>query len=81
MKNLDLLPTPQPQNTSDMLGIQRLEQAKTEANINTEQYTYYAINNEQNRNSIKHKSFPYFNGIGVDKSHTRIFYYFNNPEG
>ena len=81
MKKLDLLSTPQPKNTNDILGIQRLEQAKTEANINTDRYTYYAINNERNRHSIKCNSFPYFNGIWVDKNHTRIFYYFNNPEG
>lgn len=81
MKNLDLLPTPQPQNTTNILAIQHLEDAKTDANINTDQYTYYAINNERNRSSITHNEFPFFSGIGVNKDKTQIFYYFNNPEG
>ena len=81
LQRLKLLKTPQPKNTNDILAIQRLEQAKKDANINTDQYIYYAINNDQNRNSIKYQSFPYYSGIGIDKNQTHIFYYFNNPEG
>lgn len=58
-----------------------VEQAKSEANIDTQKYDYYAIDNKRNKNLYEHKIFPYYCGIGVDQNNKKIFYYYINPEG
>ena len=80
-QRLNLLPPTQTQDTRDIIAIQHIEQAKSDANINTDKYTYYAIDNNYNRSLISHKEFPFFSGIGINKDKTQIFYYFVNPEG
>lgn len=70
-----------PDNTTEWNAFYNMEQAKYDAKINTDKYTYYAINNERNNNLYQQKTFPYFSGIGVDKTNKKILYYYINPEG
>ncbi len=41
--------------------------------------TYYVLDNADNRHYYP-KSFPYYNGIGVDKIMEHIFYYYITPD-
>lgn len=81
IKRLNLLPPIKIQDTKDIIAIQSIELAKSEAKIDTNKYTYYAIDNNYNRSLISHNEFPFFSGIGINKDKTQIFYYFVNPEG
>jgi len=47
--------------------------------INTENMTFYVINNEENK-AVDTEYFPYFSGIGVNKKLTTILYYYIEPE-
>jgi len=46
---------------------------------NNTDLTYYVLDNADNRYYYP-KSFPYYNGIGVDKNLEHIFYYYITPD-
>ena len=46
---------------------------------NNTDLTYYVLDNADNRHYYP-KSFPYYNGIGVDKKLEHIFYYYITPD-
>ena len=48
-------------------------------NFDINNFTFYVINNRNNENPSGHH-FPYHYGIGVNKEHNRILYYYDCPD-